>query len=298
YAEAQVRELIDRYSPSVLWNDITWPTDRDRLFKLFADYYRAVPDGVVNDRWMPWSPVLGAFQFAPARRLLNTMSTRTARSNGGMVPPKTPHFDVRTPEYVTFDDIQSFAWETVRGIDRSFGFNSNSLPSDLLQRDELTDMLAEIVSKGGNLLLNVGPRGVDATIPDAQLERLEWLGEWTSGDGSSIFESRPWIMSNAKSPEGVQLNYWARGEHVWVALRFASDASTLPSSVTVPGLRSGPLTEVSDASGACLDFSESPGGIRVDLGGAGSIDTGAGDAAGGADGGDPIVLRFDNVTAA
>ena len=32
YADAQMRELIDRYEPSVLWNDISWPTDEERLF--------------------------------------------------------------------------------------------------------------------------------------------------------------------------------------------------------------------------------------------------------------------------
>src|SRR5215472_9483455 len=50
YAEAQVRELIARYRPSVLWNDIGWP-DGEALPQLFAEYYAAVPDGVVNDRW-------------------------------------------------------------------------------------------------------------------------------------------------------------------------------------------------------------------------------------------------------
>src|SRR5690606_10934292 len=51
YAMAQTRELIERYEPSVLWNDIAWPTKLDELLPLFADYYNAVPYGVVNDRW-------------------------------------------------------------------------------------------------------------------------------------------------------------------------------------------------------------------------------------------------------
>ena len=64
YAEAQVRELIARYRPSVLWNDIAWPTEGKRLWPLFEHYYAQVPDGVVNDRWMPWSPLLAATRFA------------------------------------------------------------------------------------------------------------------------------------------------------------------------------------------------------------------------------------------
>ncbi|NJO55405.1 MAG: CRISPR-associated endonuclease Cas3'', partial [Rhodospirillales bacterium] len=48
YAEAQVRELIARYRPSVLWNDIAWPAEGKRLWPLFEHYYEQVPDGVVN----------------------------------------------------------------------------------------------------------------------------------------------------------------------------------------------------------------------------------------------------------
>ena len=45
------RELIDRYAPSVLWNDVCWPAGGD-LAALFAHYYNTVDDGVINDRWL------------------------------------------------------------------------------------------------------------------------------------------------------------------------------------------------------------------------------------------------------
>ncbi len=51
YAAAQVRELIARTKPSVLWNDIAWP-DQAEASAVMAGYYDAVPDGVVNDRWL------------------------------------------------------------------------------------------------------------------------------------------------------------------------------------------------------------------------------------------------------
>ena len=65
YAEAQVRELIDRYRPSVLWNDIAWPAPGKDLWPLLEHYYRVVPDGVVNDRWMPWSPLPRTGPYRP-----------------------------------------------------------------------------------------------------------------------------------------------------------------------------------------------------------------------------------------
>ncbi len=51
YAVAQVRELIQRYKPDLLWNDIAWPTGSKRFYSVIADYYNTVPEGVIDDRW-------------------------------------------------------------------------------------------------------------------------------------------------------------------------------------------------------------------------------------------------------
>ena len=261
YAEAQVRELIERYRPSVLWNDITWPTDRARLFELFDHYYRAVPDGVVNDRWMPWSPAMGVVRHEAGRRLVDASAVRSARRGTGFAPPMPPHFDVRTPEYSSFSEVQRHAWECVRGMDHSFGYNAASLPEDFLSRDELVWMVADIVATGGNLLLNVGPRGVDATIPDEQLERFGWLGRWTGADGRSIYSSAPWVQPSARSAEGDDLRYWSSGEHVWVAVGPGSAGE----QVTVPGVAPTPTTSVWDADGVELRWSSSGTSLRVEL---------------------------------
>lgn len=267
YAEAQVRELIDRYRPSVLWNDIAWPTGPARLWRLFEDYYTAVPDGVVNDRWMPRSASARVIDTAPVRRLIDMGVARASRSEGdggGLVPPKPPHFDVRTPEYVSFDRVQPTAWECVRGIDRSFGYNANSSPEHFLAHGELLDMVADIVATGGNLLLNVGPRGADATIPDEQLTRLRWLGEWASTGGAGIFDSRPWVRPKGRSDEGTDLRFWARGEQVWVAELTRSQR--IGEVLTVPGVRPTPTTSVTDVDGGSLRWSWTGSGIVVRTG--------------------------------
>ena len=192
YAAAQVRELIERYRPSVLWNDIAWPAPGKDLWPLLAEYYRAVPDGVVNDRWMPWSPVMAAARNDLVSRGADAINARATRSKGGLIPPKPPFFDVQTPEYVVFDDVRRTPWECVRGMDQSFGYNRMSGPEQFLTDDELLDMAADITSKGGNLLLNVGPRGEDAAIPDEQRSRLDTLAQWAGhGPGSAMSGSRP-----------------------------------------------------------------------------------------------------------
>lgn len=91
YADAHWRELIHRYRPAVLWNDIGYPAAGD-LAKLFADYWAVVPDGVVNNR----------FDF------IGQM--------GGAV-----HTDFITPEYSTSAPAGGRKWESTRGIGTSFG---------------------------------------------------------------------------------------------------------------------------------------------------------------------------------
>ncbi len=109
YAEAQMLELITRYRPHVLWNDVAWPREADHLWPLFARYYQLVPDGVVNDRWMPWNRVLSVVRTALGARIIDAASRRQTRRDGGLLPPKPPHFDVRTPEYLTFTDVAARA---------------------------------------------------------------------------------------------------------------------------------------------------------------------------------------------
>jgi len=258
YAEAQVRELIARYQPSVLWNDIAWPATGKELWPLFAHYYERVPDGVVNDRWMPWSPLLASARSQLARRAIDAGMRQQAKRDAGVIPPRPPHCDVRTPEYVVFDDVQRKPWECVRGMDQSFGHNAVSRPEHFLARDELLWMLTDIVAKGGNLLLNVGPRGVDAQIPEQQLARLEWLAGWVRPHENAIVATRPWVTPGTRTPDGHALRYTARDDAVYAFVRDA------PESITLPDVGATPTTTVTALDGAALPWKDSPAGIVID----------------------------------
>jgi len=259
YAEAQVRELIERYRPSVLWNDIAWPAAGSSLWPLIEHYYRVVPDGVINDRWMPWSPVLALTRHRLGRRLVDVLAARQARADGGLVPPRPPHFGYRTPEYVTFDEIQPTPWECVRGMDHSFGYNAESTEADFLRRDELLWSVTDIVSKGGNLLLNVGPRGVDARIPGRQRERLGWLAGYLSVNGSAVFGTRPWTTPGGATTEGDPLRYTARDDRVFAFVRPAAATATLAEVVPTPA------TTVQDVDGRPLGWRHTSRGLEVVL---------------------------------
>jgi alpha-L-fucosidase len=260
YAEAQVRELITRYRPSVLWNDISWPAPAAKLAALLAAYYRDVPDGVVNDRFMPRSAAWRLAETQPAASLIDRLAARGARAATGIVPPKPPFFDVRTPEYTVFHARQRQAWECVRGMDHSFGYNRASSEEQFLPRDELAWSLVDIAAKGGNLLLNVGPRGEDAGIPPSQARRLEWLSEFTGAIGPALFATRPWVRAEGSDTES-EIRYTARDRDVFAFVRPKPGHSPV-AQVTLAGIEARTAT---DLDGGSLAIAHLGDGLVVTL---------------------------------
>lgn len=210
YADAQVRELIARYEPSVLWNDISWPEDQDPLNRLFADYYNAVPDGVVNDRWVSSSPTSNHLRSREARQAMDERIKARIRKHPeafeGVIPAPIPHSDFRTPEYARFPDIQTKKWEATRGMSHSFGFNRNDAEADYASAETLIGDFIDGVSKNGNLLLNVGPRA-NGEIPEPQLARLKAFGAWLRANGSAIYATKPWTRAEGATAEGLPVRF-------------------------------------------------------------------------------------------
>ena len=234
YAAAQVRELIERVSPDVLWNDISWPEGLERLCSLVADYYHAVPEGVINDRWTHRTALLWLLRFPPVRMLADALLTRQIRKQGGFLGAPPPAlYDYRTPEYASFPEIQRGKWECVRGMDKSFGFNRNSRPEDFLTHEDLLHSFVDIVSKNGNLLLNVGPRGEDAQIPEIQLERLRWLGAFLEVNGDAIYGTRPWRRAEGTTREGIEVRFTERAGALYATL-LGTPSSRSVTFVDVP----------------------------------------------------------------
>ena len=131
--------------------------------------------------------------------------------------PRGPHFDYITPEYATFDEIQDLKWECCRGIGHSFGYSRVEGDEQLLAEDELIHMFVDIVSKNGNLLLNVGPMA-DGTIPANQAERLRALGRWLDRNGAAIFDTRPWKRADGKTSQGLDIRFTAADDTLYATL--------------------------------------------------------------------------------
>jgi alpha-L-fucosidase len=219
YATAHVREIVDRYRPSVLWNDICWPAGGN-LAELFAYYYATVPEGVVNDRWSVPSgrrgPVEEAF-VRGAAGLVQLAWQHLPEEKRGLSFPPADHYDFRTPEYASFDTIQAGKWEATRGIGHSFGANRNERPQDIVTTTDLVRSLCDIVSKNGNLLIGIGPddRGV---IPAEQARPLRGLGEWLAANGECIYGTRPWDVAAAETTEGTPVRFTQKDGDVYAIL--------------------------------------------------------------------------------
>jgi alpha-L-fucosidase len=231
YADAQVRELVVKYQPDVLWNDIGWPTDRDSLFRLFADYYNSHPDGVVNDRWSETNIASLLMRPWMSRRLVDLAIEQALRQNPDalkvMTPPVIPHSDFTTPEYTQYAEIQSKKWEMTRGIGHSFGYNRNERDSDYASSEELLREFIDAVSKNGNLLLNVGPTGDTMEIPPEQLSRLTDVGRWLRANGEAIYDTVPWRQSDATTADGTPVRFTRRPDAVNVIVLGRPFGSTL-----------------------------------------------------------------------
>jgi len=230
YADAQVRELIERYEPSVLWNDISWPGGREALFALFAHYYNNVEDGVVNDRWRHATFMAPLLRLKLVRRLIDQRIKRAMRSNPkafeGIIPPVIPHSDFRTPEYTRFPTIQGKKWEATRGMSHSFGFNRNDGEKDYAPFETLLADFIDGVAKNGNLLLNVGPRA-DGVIPGAQAARLRAFGAWLRANGEAVYATRPWTRAETWTSDGAPVRFTRRGKRVNVIVLASPIGSTL-----------------------------------------------------------------------
>ncbi|WP_034263588.1 alpha-L-fucosidase [Actinospica robiniae] len=148
----QVRDLITRFRPDLLWFDGEWErTDEQWGFQELGDTILAMnPQTVLNGR------------------------IRT-------------HADYATPELSLPVVAPDGPWELCLTINDAWGYrhaDTNHKSVGLLVR-----YLAETVGMGGNLLLDVGPRE-DGTIPQEQVERLEGLGAWIAKHADAVHGTR------------------------------------------------------------------------------------------------------------
>jgi alpha-L-fucosidase len=182
----QLKELIIRYKPDLLWADGEW-LEPDTLwhsqeFLTWLFNESPVPEIVINDRW----------------------GSNCRHKHGGYF----------TTEYTPGMKDVTHPWEENRPVTRprmadkdgrpvgySWVFNRELTLANYCSARELILMLVDIVSRGGNLLLNVGPTA-DGRIPVIQEERLQQIGDWLRVNGEAIYGTKPYLR-NAQWSSGT-----------------------------------------------------------------------------------------------
>ena len=174
----QFKDLVTRYKPAVIFSDGEWELT-DTAWQspaLLAWLFNESPvakNVVVNDRW------------GSNTRGKNTGATYT------------------TSEYGSGMDA-SVTWEESRGIGHSYGYNRNEKLEDYKTGHELILILSDVVARGGNLLLDIGPTA-DGRIPVIMQQRLLEIGNWLQVNGEAIYNTTAWKTpyqwSAGKKPE-------------------------------------------------------------------------------------------------
>ncbi len=176
HMQPQLRGMIARYKPDVLWADGEWDgpeslwKSRDFLAWLFND--SPVPQIVIDDRW----------------------GQGCRHRHGGFY----------TTEFTAGMSDGRHAWEENRTLTRPRTYDAQDRPlwydwvhnrehalSNYYSARELILTLADTVSRGGNLLLNCGPTA-DGRIPVIEEERLTEIGDWLKVNGEAIYGTQPW----------------------------------------------------------------------------------------------------------
>ncbi|MGQ9807713.1 MAG: alpha-L-fucosidase [Armatimonadota bacterium] len=181
YMKGQVRELIGGYGPvRVLWFDGEWEDTwtHERGVDLYNYVHTLAPDILINNR------------VDKGRKGMQGM-TREGDFRGDF---GTPEQEV-PPE--GFPDGR--LWESCITINHTWGYAEND--TDWKSSTQLIRLLCDVAGKGGNLLLNVGPKA-DGTFPEAITERLLEMGRWLQANGEAIYGTSAGMLKDL--PEGVR----------------------------------------------------------------------------------------------
>jgi alpha-L-fucosidase len=218
YMIPQMKDLVTRYQPDVLWTDGEWdhPSETWKSTQFLSWLFNESPvrnQVAVNDRW----------------------GKETRGKHGGFF---TTEYDLLHNEKADFAKIQK-PWEECRGIGSSFGYNRAEMLDDYSSSEQLVHLLIKKVSAGGNLLLNVGPTA-DGRIPVIMQQRLLDMGQWLKINGEAIYDTEAW--SGNKAAHGKNnLYYTVKGNDLYVIVtkwptgNFEVEGIKKPSKVNMIG---------------------------------------------------------------
>lgn len=254
-AYPQVIELMNNYPDmKLLWYDMPWRMDAEQSFNFYKIVYDIQPQIIITHR--------------------------IGNGFGDYTIPGDNKIPANMDELIK-------PWETVGTFNNSWGFNGYD--QDWKSPREILFWLIEIVSKGGNYMLNIGPTGLGA-VPVESVRNLEAVGAWMDINGEAVYGTEKWSITkegptkvnmegtHAREKEGFKaeftpMDFWftKRGSTLY-AISLASPGKTITvkamntsigkvGSVDLLGM--GNVAFAQDSQGLSVTL---PRGYRPDLG--------------------------------
>ncbi|MFD1954913.1 alpha-L-fucosidase [Paenibacillus thailandensis] len=168
-----------------------------------------------------------------------------------------PYENIVTPEQTVPAKPMAIPWESCMTLGTQFSYK---FEDDYKSAREVVHLLLEIVAKGGNLALNVGPQP-DGRLPSRAVKRLKEMGEWLARYGEGVYGTRP-VAPYFK--DGFALTQKDNRVYAFKLLSKNACIGRAETVVDIPYAGEVVLAEWMDG-GERLPFERNGGGIRVAL---------------------------------
>lgn len=199
----KLEEVIDKYQPDLIWFDSWLDRIPEKNRQEFAAYYLNAAE-----KW--------------DREVVITYKQEDMPRTVGVEDFEKGRMDEITDfTWLTDDTISAGSWTTT-------GSWSYSEELDIKSGKTLVHTLVDIVSKNGNLLLNISPKA-DGTIPEEQVQSLMEVGTWLRANGEAIYGTRPYTVygEGPKRMTGGGHFIEMKAEYNHENIRFTTKGSTI-----------------------------------------------------------------------
>ena len=200
YLLTTFRQLLDSHRVDLIWWDFSQPTfegdaawGASRLMKALFDKY---PMAIQNNR---------------------LYASNNLQHDGVMQPTPLWKGDYTTPEHYIPPTGIDGDWEVCQTLNGTWGYSADNDRWKSL--DELIRELVDVVSRGGNFLLNIGPMA-DGTVPAESVRLFRGIGAWMAANGEAVYGTRAnpfdsefaWGRVTRKGPDTLYLFLYAQPE--------------------------------------------------------------------------------------
>ncbi len=238
YMKNQLKELLTNYNISILWFDGEWDKTWNHQYAVdLYNYLRQIkPDIIINNR--------------------------IDVGRGGMAGMTKEGYlgDFGTPEQeIPANGFPDVDWESCITMNKHWGYNK--VDTNWKSPKEIIKMLTNIISKGGNLLLNVGPKP-NGEFPEKSIEILKEVGHWLAINKEAIFDSEPTPFEHLNFGNCTQKNIGGIAKLYFILFDWPSN-----SVLTISGIRNKPLKAylLSDKNKAGLEIKRDKDDIFISL---------------------------------